>query len=93
MQRLRFINELAKLTPVTVAAVNDGQALVYDEIYMVSNELADELLKNEADWRLLSPPREKRTANDTEQETVPVAAEDKRHSSLSGMETEATDEQ
>ena len=56
MQRLRFINKNAQHTQVTVAAVNDGQPLSYDEIYEVSNELADKLLVNEEDWRLLSPP-------------------------------------
>lgn len=56
MQRLRFICENAKMNEARVAAVNDGEPLVYGEIYTVSNELADELLKNEDDWRQLSPP-------------------------------------
>lgn len=59
MQRLRFINSLAKITEVTVDAVNDGMPLVFNEIYTVSDELADKLVVNEDDWRRLSPPRDK----------------------------------
>lgn len=59
MQRLRFISPNAQLNEVTVAAVNNGDPLVHNEIYTVSNELADELLKNDEDWRLLSPPEGK----------------------------------
>lgn len=56
MQRLRFINEDARNHEVRVAAVNDGEPLRYNEVYEVSNELAERLLKNQTDWRLLSPP-------------------------------------
>lgn len=72
MQRLRFISPMAQITDVTVGAVNDGMPLVYDEIYTVSNELADKLLVNTEDWRLLSPPREKVTANEDETTELPV---------------------
>jgi len=73
MQRLRFVSQMAQITEVTVAAVNDGQPLVYHETYTVSNEVAKELLKNEGDWRKLSPPKE--TAADDETAELPVAAE------------------
>lgn len=73
MQRLRFINPLAQITEVTVAAVNDGLPLVYHETYAVSNEVAKELLKNEGDWQKLSPPREKAAGDETAE--LPVVAE------------------
>lgn len=75
MQRLRFTSPMAQITEVTVSAVNDGQPLVYNEIYTVSDELANELLKNEEDWRQLSPPREKVSAKRDETVELPVVAE------------------
>ena len=76
MQRLRFINPMAQVTEVTVAAVNDGEPLVFDEIYTVSNDLAKALLVNENDWRLLSPPPDKTEAPDEDESNdMPVTAE------------------
>lgn len=51
MRRLRFINPLAQITEVTVGAVNDGEPLVFNEVYTVSDELAGELTQNDADWQ------------------------------------------
>lgn len=59
MKTLYFVNPLAKLTEVTVAAVNDGQPLVYQATYEVSDDLAEALLQNEQDWKLSAPAAKK----------------------------------
>lgn len=55
--RLRFISPMAQITSVTVDAVQDGQPLVYNEVYTVSDEIAEKLLVNEADWERVTSPR------------------------------------